>query len=243
VILHSPGGRPDATERIVEILRNKFKEVHFLIPHSAYSAATMLALSGNTIMLHPSAILGPIDPQVAVPTKEGLVRFVPAKSILNGFAKAKAMIKKEGPESLPAYIPLIEKYSLDLFELCEDSEKLSKTLVSSWLSKYMFATEKHGAPLTRKIKKAVGYFSDYDTHRIHSRPLSPSKLSDFGLKIEVADEMLRDLLWEAYILLNGFFNISPFVKLYESAHGVSWGKQFQIMIAPQQPPQAKPKSQ
>jgi len=48
VILHSPGGRPDATERIVEILRNKFKEVHFLIPHSAYSAATMLALSGNT---------------------------------------------------------------------------------------------------------------------------------------------------------------------------------------------------
>lgn len=245
VILHSPGGRPDATERIVEILRNKFKEVHFLIPHSAYSAATMLALSGNTIVLHPSAILGPIDPQVAVPTKEGLFRFVPAKSILNGFAKAKTMIKKEGPESLPAYLPLIEKYSLDLFELCEDSEKLSKDLVSSWLSKYMFATEKHGAPLTRKIKKAVSFFSDYNTHRIHSRPLSSNKLSDFGLKIEVADDKLRDLLWETYILLNGFFNISPFVKLYESAHGVSWGKQVQVMIAPQQPqpPQPKPKSQ
>lgn len=241
VLLHSPGGRPDATERIVEILRSKFKIVNFLIPHSAYSAATMLALSGNTIVLHPSAVLGPIDPQVLVPTKEGLIRFVPAKSILNGFAKAKAMIKKEGPESLPAYIPLIEKYSLDLFELCEDSEKLSKDLVSSWLLKYMFANEKHSASLTRKIKKSVSFFSDYDTHRIHSRPLTTSKLNNFSLKIEVADNDLRDLMWETYILLNGFFNVSPFVKLYESAHGVSWGKQFQIMIAPQQSP--KPKSE
>jgi len=240
VLLHSPGGRPDATERLVGILRNKFQEVHFLIPHSAYSAATMLALSGNTIVLHPSATLGPIDPQVGVPTKEGLIRFVPAKSILNGFAKAKAVIKSEGPEALPAYIPLIEKYSLDLFELCEDSEKLSKELVSSWLAMFMFAGERKTG---RKIKKAVAYFSDYDTHKIHSRPLSPGKLPSFGLKIELADGELRDLLWEAYILLNGFFNVSPFVKLYESTRGVSWGRQFQFIIGPQAvQPQPKPQT-
>jgi len=243
VLLHSPGGRPDATERIVGILRNKFQEVNFLIPHSAYSAATMLALSGNNVVLHPSATLGPIDPQVAIPTKEGLIRFVPARSILNGFSKAKAMIKKEGPETLPAYLPLIEKYSLDLFELCEDSEKLSKELVSSWLARFMFSGERNSE---RKIKKAVSYFSDYNTHKLHSRPLTPDKLSSFGLKIEVANDTLRDLLWEAYILLNGFFNVSPFVKLYESTHGVSWGKQFQIIIGPPQvqpQPQPKPKIQ
>lgn len=62
VLLHSPGGRPDATERIVYILRGKFNKVNFLIPHSAYSAATMLSLSGNKIILHPNATLGPIDP-------------------------------------------------------------------------------------------------------------------------------------------------------------------------------------
>ncbi len=237
VLLHSPGGRPDATERIVGVLRNKFKEVHFLIPHSAYSAATMLALSGNSIVLHPSATLGPIDPQLGIPTKEGIVRFTPAKSILNGFSKAKSMIKKEGAESLPAYIPLIEKYSLDLLEMCEDSEKLSKDLVSSWLKKYMFAGER-GAALTRKVKKIAAFFSDYNTHRIHSRPLPADKLTEFGLKVESADGNLHDLLWETHILLNGFFNASSFVKLYESTHGVSWGKQVQVMMAPQpQPPQ------
>ena len=215
VLLHSPGGRPDATERIVGILRNKFQEVNFLIP---------------------SATLGPIDPQVSVPTKEGMIRFVPAKSILNGFNKAKKIIKDEGPEALPAYIPLIEKYSLDLFELCEDSEKLSKELVSSWLKKYMFAGERNNG---RKIKKAASYFSDYNTHKVHSRPLSPDKLSGFGLKIEVAENPLRDLMWEAYILLNGFFNVSPFVKLYESTSGVSWGKQIQIIMGPK-PAQPQP---
>ncbi len=229
VLLHSPGGRPDATERIVGLLRGKFKEVNFLIPHSAYSAATMLALSGNSIVLHPSAILGPIDPQI---------NGVPARSIKRGFEKAKEPVAKEGPEALPAYIPLIEKYSLELLELCDDSEKLSKELVSTWLKKYMFNGEKG---FDKKIKKAVSYFSDYDTHLMHSRPLPMEKLTAFGLKIELADDKLEDLLWEAYILLNGFFNVSPFVKLYESAHGVSWGKQFQqVVIGPQAQQKIKP---
>jgi hypothetical protein len=207
----------------------------------------MLALSGNSVILHPSATLGPIDPQVGVPTKEGW-RFVPAKSIVNGFKKARTTIKKEGPESLPAYIPLIEKYSLDLFELCQDSENLSKELVSSWLKRYMFGAEQNSdrkikRATSYKIKKAVSFFSDYDTHKMHSRPLTPEKLREFGLKIEVAGNPLRDLMWEAYILLSGFFSISPFVKLYESMHGVSWGKQFQITMGQPQPQPQRPPSQ
>ena len=222
VLLHSPGGRPDATERIVTILRNRFEEVNFLIPHSAYSAATMLALSGNSILLHHSATLGPIDPQI---------NGIPARSIKRGFEKIKEKIREEGPESLPAYIPLIEKYSIELLELCEDSEKLSKELVTAWLKEYMFNNDKNA---TGKIKKAVDYFSDYDKHLLHSRPLSLKKLEKFNLNIKFADPVLQELLWEAYILLNGFFNMTPFVKLYETLHGVSWGKQFQpIMLNPQ----------
>lgn len=129
ILLHSPGGRPDATERIVYILRNKFDKIHFLIPHSAYSAATMLSLSGDSIILHPSSTLGPIDPQI---------NGIPARSIKKGFERVRDILKNEGPEALPAYIPLIEKYSLDLLELCNDSEKLSKELVTSWLNSYMF---------------------------------------------------------------------------------------------------------
>jgi Serine dehydrogenase proteinase len=217
VLLHSPGGSPDATERIVHILRNKFKEVHFLIPHSAYSAATMLALSGDTIVLHPSATLGPIDPQI---------NGIPARSIKRGFEKVRDIIKKEGPEALPAYIPLIEKYSLHILELCEDSEKLSKDLVSDWIRDFML---KGNESFEGQIQKTVDFFSDYDKHLLHSRPLVISKLVEFQLKISQADTILSELLWEAYIHINGLFVLTTFYKIYENAADYSWGEQLQVV--------------
>jgi len=224
VLLHSPGGRPDATERIVHILRNKFKRVHFIIPHSAYSAATMLALSGDSITLHPSATLGPIDPQI---------NGIPARSIKKGFEKVKDLLTKEGPEALPAYIPLLEKYSLELLELCEDSEKLSRDLVSDWIRTFMMKGEEVYAG---QIKEAVEFFSNYDTHLLHSRPLIFNKIQSLQLKIEQCDNKLGELIWEAYVLINGFFGLTPFVKLYENCHGISWGKIVQpLMIQPPQP--------
>jgi hypothetical protein len=227
VLIHSPGGQPDATERIVYILRNNFSEVNFLIPHSAYSAATMMALSGNEIVMHPSATLGPIDPQI---------NNTPARSIKRGFEKVRELLKIEGPEALPAYIPLIEKYSLELLELCQDSEALSQKLVSDWLTQYMFGGDAGKKDI---IQKAVVFFSDYDEHLLHARPLTYNKIKDFGLNIKLADDNLRPLLWEAYILLNGFFELSGFYKLFETAHGVSWGRQLIIQQQPQQPPQQK----
>ena len=224
VLLHSPGGRPDATERLVELLRNHFEEVNFLIPHSAYSAATMLALSGDNIILHPSAVLGPIDPQI---------NGIPARAIKRSFEKIKEKLNKEGSKALLPYIPLIEKYSLELLEICEDSERLSMELVTEWLKKYMFKKEKNS---DERIKKAVKYFSNYDEHLIHTRPLSINKLSKLELNINLADKTLQELMWEAYIVINGFFNISPFVKLYESTTGISWGKQFQQVLVNQNQP-------
>ena len=224
ILLHSPGGRPDATERIVSILRNKFKDISFLVPHSVYSAATMLAVSGDRIIVHPSATLGPIDPQI---------NGIPARSVKRGFENIKEKITKEGPESLPAYIPLIEKYSIELLELCDDSEKLAKNLVTSWLEKYMFKGSKGEF---KKVKAIVNYLSDHDTHLIHSRPLSIEHLVKLGLRVEPADPELKLLMWEANILLNGFFSIGPFVKLYENARGISWGKQFQQVVVPVRPP-------
>lgn len=216
VLVHSPGGSADATERIVHILRRRFDEVHFIIPHSAYSAATMLALSGDSISLHPSATLGPIDPQL---------NGIPARSIKNGFQKVRDIVKTEGPEALAPFLPLIEKYSLDLLELCDDSEKLSKELVTEWIKKYMF----HGKEF-KNLDKVVDYFSDYDEHKTHSRPLYFEKIETYGLNVKVLDGDLKDFVWEAYLQINGFFSLMNFYKLFENAYGVSWGKQIQVVM-------------
>lgn len=220
ILLHSPGGSPEATERIVSIIRNTFDNVTFLIPHSAYSAATMLALSGNRIILHPSATLGPIDPQI---------NGTPARSIRRGFDKIRDLLKTEGPEALPAYLPLIEKHSIELLEICDDFLKLSKELATEWLSTYMFAGRSDAADV---IEKAVNFFSNYDEHKTHSRPLMLDKIQPLGLMVERADGDLRELMWEAHILLDGFFNASAFVKLFENSQGLSWGRQVQVISPP-----------
>lgn len=230
VLLHSPGGSPEATERIVGLLRQRFAKVSFLVPHSAYSAATMLALSGNEIILHPSATLGPIDPQI---------NGIPARSIQRGFQKVRDLLEAKGPEALPAYIPLIEKHSLELLEICEDSLKLSKELVGEWLQRYMFDGD---ALRSADIAVAVEFFSDYDEHKTHSRPLTFDKLQRLNLKISVAEEPLKGLIREAYILLNGFFGVTQFVKLFENNRGLSWGRQLQQFV-PAAAPAPGPRSQ
>src|SRR5207248_2714548 len=116
------------------------------------------------IILHSSATLGPIDPQL---------NGMPARSIRRGFDKVRDLLKEEGPDALPAYIPLIEKHSLEILELCDDSLQLSKDLVTEWLGTYMFAGNV-GASDT--ISRAVEFFSSYDMHKTHSRPLMYGKL-------------------------------------------------------------------
>ncbi|SRR5713226_6886924 len=64
IILHSPGGLAESAERIVALLREKFTDIRFIIPHTAYSAATLIALSGNVVLMDDRSALGPIDPQV-----------------------------------------------------------------------------------------------------------------------------------------------------------------------------------
>ena len=100
----------------------------------------------------------------------------------------------------------------------------------------MFAGKKK---IGRKVKKAVDYFSNYDLHLLHSRPLFLQKLLTLELNIELAEIQLQDLLWEAYILINGFFSVSPFVKLFETIHGVSWGRQFHLQSTPKQQSRTK----
>ncbi len=78
LILHSPGGLPEAAESIVTVLRSQFKNVRVLVPVMAKSAATMIALSANEILMPISAELGPIDPQFLLSDGRGGQRMTPA---------------------------------------------------------------------------------------------------------------------------------------------------------------------
>lgn len=66
ILIISRGGDPIVSWRIVSLLRERFKKVSVLIPYEAYSAATLLALGANEIIMHPFSNLGPVDPQLHI---------------------------------------------------------------------------------------------------------------------------------------------------------------------------------
>lgn len=71
LFLHSPGGDPDAAEQICGYLRTQFDHIRAIVPVYAMSAATMIALSADEILMGAHSQLGPIDPQITIPTPEG----------------------------------------------------------------------------------------------------------------------------------------------------------------------------
>lgn len=65
VFLCSNGGSGTVPWRLVSLLREFAKSFNVLIPYRAYSAASLLALGADEIVMHPFAELGPIDPTVS----------------------------------------------------------------------------------------------------------------------------------------------------------------------------------
>ncbi|MCO5214139.1 MAG: hypothetical protein M9936_30950 [Caldilinea sp.] len=63
-LIVSNGGDPIVAWRLVNLLRERFERFNVLLPYTAYSAATLIALGANSIVMHPYASLGPVDPQI-----------------------------------------------------------------------------------------------------------------------------------------------------------------------------------
>lgn len=64
LVLHTPGGLVLAAEQIASALVDHKAEVSVYVPHYAMSGGTLIALAADHIVMAPSAVLGPVDPQV-----------------------------------------------------------------------------------------------------------------------------------------------------------------------------------
>jgi hypothetical protein len=65
IFLCSNGGSGTVPWRLVSLFREFAKSFAVLVPYRAYSAASLLALGADEIVMHPFAELGPIDPTVS----------------------------------------------------------------------------------------------------------------------------------------------------------------------------------
>ena len=63
LLVNSPGGLVQSSYKIAHALRKAFKEIIVFVPHIAASGGTLIALTGNKIVMGMMSQLSPLDPQ------------------------------------------------------------------------------------------------------------------------------------------------------------------------------------
>lgn len=206
VILHTGGGVVEIVERIVRVFRKHYTEVKFLIPDQAMSAGTVLAMSGDEILMDYHSCLGPIDPQLP---KDG--RLIPALSYLSQYEE---LVEKSRTEMLStAEIVLLNKLDLAELEQFRLARELSITLIQRWLTEYKFkdweVTETEQKPVTQEMKeeRARSIASQLNKHErwlTHGRGLDMQTLQD-ELKLKITDYSknldLKQAVWDYFFFL------------------------------------------
>jgi hypothetical protein len=239
LIVHSPGGSPEAAEAIVLYLRSKFDHIRVFVPHMAMSAATMLACAADEIIMGKHSFIGPIDPQLQLQTALG-VRFVPAQAIIEQFERAKT--ESANPVSLRAWLPMLSQYGPDLLVTCTNATDLAERLVTDWLTAYMF---KNDSDATTKAASIAHWLADHGNFKTHGRPISRDAAEQKQLKIGrlEEDQALQDAVLSVYHATAHTFGATGAVKVIENNLGKAFLEVIQQLVfgmphqmSPIQPP-------
>lgn len=132
VVLTTPGGYIDVVHRIVDLFRHHYAHVEFVVPNYAFSAGTILAMSGDAIWMDYYSRLGPIDPQIEI---DG--QMLPALGYLVRYER---LIEKarEGELTTVEAELLVSGFDQAVLYAYEQARELSVSLLKLWLTSYKF---------------------------------------------------------------------------------------------------------
>ena len=202
-------------EKLLHVFREVFtKSFNVIVPNLAKSAATMLSIGADKIIMGTNSELGPIDPQIAVTLPSGQSQYVPAKSITGTLTKIKEEIEKS--EKLATmYYPVLQQIRPETIKFCEDAISFSTSFAKRWL--------KEGAMKGKTksdIEKTAYELTTGDRFNMHGSVINHQDAKDsLGLNVEFweqTDERWQ-LLWNYYLRARANFQMSPVsAKLFET---------------------------
>ncbi|MBQ4076597.1 MAG: ATP-dependent Clp protease proteolytic subunit [Mailhella sp.] len=184
------GGSVEMVEVMVDVMRNFYKEIYFFVQDYAYSAGTILCMSGDKIYMSYASSLGPIDPQVLVNGK-----YVSAQGYIDQFEYIK---RKSGDGTItPVELQMALNLNLADLNFYSQARNLTVALLKKWLVQYKFkdwtSHKTSGAPVTNdekeqraeEIAKTLG---DNARWHSHGRHIGIKTLQDsLNLRIENLD--------------------------------------------------------
>ncbi len=215
LILESSGGDGNVAEKLLHAFREVFTEsFNVIVPNYAKSAATMLSIGADKIVMGTNSELGPIDPQIAVTLPTGQSQYVPAKSITGTLTKIKEDIEKNEKLST-MYYPVLQQIRPETIKFCEDAIAFSTSFAKRWLEKGAMK----GKP-KKDLEKTARELTTGDRFNMHGSVINHEEAKEeLGLNVEFWDQNDErwQLLWNYYLRAKASFQMNPnAAKLFET---------------------------
>jgi len=185
-VIASPGGDGTAAETMVDLCRKYCsKTMRVIVPAYAKSAATLIALSSDEIVMGESSELGPIDAQINV-RQDGVEQQISADHVIRAFDEATKNLASCNPAEVQAAQIQLSTLSAPFVHCCRDLMNLSKDFAGKQLRSHMFMTE-HAAEATKwnkLIDDLVTNLMSSSRHLTHGRMITAQDIGgDAQLKI------------------------------------------------------------
>jgi len=234
LLLHSPGGDGTIVEKMVDMCRSHLsgqnRKLRVIVPNIAKSAATVLALGADQILMGYCSELGPIDPQVPI-VVSGMIQWVSAFAFVEARDKlmdqiADAIKKKEPTVGL---LQQLAGLNIPFTDEMENQIGFAKKTAITLLDKYMLNPSfPESNERAKKANEIAEKLLSKQLFPVHGQYIDGATAKKLGLEVEVLDkdDALWKLIWDYYIrsevqmtipLQAGFIK----TKLFESGNQVS----------------------
>jgi hypothetical protein len=193
LLVVSNGGDPTVAWRIMSLLRERVKTVGVLIPQSAFSAATLLALGADEIVMHPCGNLGPVDPQITAPRPGSKETIQFGSEELAEFLRfVRDDVGLTDQEHLKSAFELFCKESGAVpIGIAARASQLSSSMGEKLLRMHMKGAQGQKAKvIAESLKKK--FFT-------HGYPVGRKEAKELGLKVIEPKEELERLIWEVWL--------------------------------------------
>jgi hypothetical protein len=233
VFVETPGGFVETVERIVSVFRKHYDTVEYVIPNFAYSAGTILVLSGDELYMDYYSVLGPIDPQIDM-DEDG--SSVPGMGYLAKFQELLAEINdpnKEPEETRGQLAYLIKRFDPAILFTVEQAIEHSKSLLRAWLPKYKFKSwtvkETSGEQVTAEDRQQraddiATILGNAEHWHSHGRGIGIKELESDLIKLKVVnygdDKALNRNISHYYGLLMDYMRKNGYKSIVHSGRGL-----------------------
>ncbi len=224
LIISGPGGDGTVAEKIIELCRAYCKQFRVIVPNRAKSAATLVALGADEIVMGYCSELGPIDAQV-VTIVGGVPYWISAQSFIDSRAsleKRFADATKKG-EDTKAILQQIAVLDSPFIDHCEKLMDFGREVAKKYLERHMFSGIQPKAKRVAAVNHVLKQLSSVRDFKVHGRMIN-GNAAKTDLKLNVTllgkDNPLWDTLWHYYVRADVALSSGSVAKLIESKNEI-----------------------